>query len=200
MPHPFRRLVRVSCARASFVLAALCLAAGAAHAQDISVGLGAGVDRGRVDCVPLFECDHNASFGKAFVGYRLRDAVDLQAVYFDAGHFKGGDVTPVFGTQFGGTFKVSGFGVTAGYRWDVAPAWSVAARAGAASVRTRFDYVNAGYGSVSKNTLEPLIGVGVAYALTPSVRIGLDYDLSRFKVYTTHGVLQMLGAAVQFSF
>lgn len=61
--------------------------------------------------------------------------------FFDAGRFKGGDTTPL-GTQFGGTFKVNGFGLTAGYRWEFAPLWSVAARAGVASVRTRFDYAN----------------------------------------------------------
>ncbi len=199
MTNLLRRPVRLAAARSVFAFAALLSAAGAASAQNFSVGIGAGVDRGRVDCVPLFDCDRSGSFAKAFVGYRLDGATELQAVYFDGGHFKGGDVTPL-GIQFGGTFKVSGFGLTAGHRWDFAPSWSVTARAGAASVRTRFDYANALAADVSKTTLEPLVGIGVAYAITPNVRVGIDYDETRFKVYTKHGSLRMLGAAVQFSF
>jgi opacity protein-like surface antigen len=175
------------------------LAGGGALAADFSAGVGAGSDRGRVDCVASFECDHSGAFAKAFIGYRWSDAVDLQLLYFDAGHFKGGDTTPL-GTEFGGTFKVNGFGLSAGYRWNIAPAWSVTARAGAASVRTRFDYANDLAGSVSKTTLQPLAGIGIAYALTPQLRVGVDYDVTRFKVHTTRGSLQMLGLAAQFSF
>ncbi len=176
------------------------LAAGAsASAGDFSIGVGAGADRGRVDCVASFDCDRSGSFAKVFAGYRWSDAVDLQVLYFDAGHFKGGDTTPL-GTRFGGTFKVDGLGLTVGYRWDVAPAWSVTARAGAASVKTRFDYANDLAASVSKTTLQPLAGLGIAYAVTPQLRIGVDYDVTRFKVHTTRGPLQMLGVAAQFSF
>jgi len=32
------------------------------------------------------------------------------------------------------------------------------------------------------------------------VRLSLDYDLTRFKVHTTRGPLQMLSLAVQYSF
>jgi hypothetical protein len=32
------------------------------------------------------------------------------------------------------------------------------------------------------------------------VRLSLDYDLTRFKVHKTHGSLQMLGFAAQYSF
>jgi hypothetical protein len=181
------------------IVAAGLASAGSAAADDFSAGVGGGADRGHVDCVSSFACDRSATFAKAFVGYRWGDAVELQALYFDAGHFKGGDITPL-GSEFGGTFKVSGFGLSAGYRWVVAPAWSVTARAGAASVRTRFDYANDLASSVSKTTLQPLAGIGIAYAVTPQWRVGVDYDVSRFKVHTTRGPLQMLGLAAQFSF
>ena len=170
-----------------------------AAAADFSVGLSAGADQGRVDCVASFPCERRSSHLKLSAGYQLAPAVEVQAVYFDAGRFKGGDTVPG-GSEFGGRFKVSGIGLTAGYRWDVAPLWSLTARAGLASVRTRFEYANTVWGSVSKSTAQPLFGIGVAYAITPSVRVGLDYDASRFKVHTTQGRLQMLGVAAQFSF
>lgn len=170
-----------------------------AGAADFSVGLSAGADQGRVDCVASFPCERRSSHFKLSAGYQLAPAVEVQAVYFDAGRFKGGDPVPG-GSEFGGRFKVSGIGLTAGYRWDVAPLWSLTARAGLASVRTRFEYANTVWGSVSKSTAQPLFGIGVAYAITPAVRVGLDYDASRFKVHTTQGRLQMLGVAAQFSF
>jgi opacity protein-like surface antigen len=179
--------------------AAALLAAGAASGTDFSVGVGAGTDRGRVDCVAAFPCDRDSAHWKLFAGYQLSQAVDLRAVWFDAGHFQGGDTTPL-GTPFGGTFKVNGFGLTGGYRWEFAPSWSLAGRAGFASVRTRFDYANAAFGSASKTTAQPLWGLGVGYAITPSMRLSLDYDATRFKVHTTRGSLQMLGVAVQYSF
>ena len=179
--------------------ACVCLIAGAASAADFSVGLGAGLDRGRVDCVASFACDRSSSHWKLTGGYRLAEAVDLQAVWFDGGRFKGGDTTPL-GTEFGGTFKVAGIGLSAGYRWDLAPGWSVVVRGGAASVRTRFVYENSAYGSASKTTLQPLAGAGLAYEISKGLRVGIDYDVTRFKVHTRNGSLQMLGLAAQYSF
>jgi OOP family OmpA-OmpF porin len=209
--------LRTAAPRLAF--AALAVGFAGAHAAGFSIGAGAGVDRGRVDCVASFPCDRSSTHAKVFVGYRLTDNVELQAVYFDAGHFDGGDTAPgtpvppvVDGTvraaevvapvafEFGGRFKVSGFGVTAGYRWDLAPAWSLTARAGVASVRTRFDYANPDWGTAAKTTTQPLLGLGVAYAVTPALRLGIDYDLTRFKVHTTNGPLQMLGLTAQYAF
>ena len=197
-PKSNGRLTLRSRVRWLFAAAAL-IGAGAASAADFSVGLGAGADRGRVDCVASFPCDRGSAHWKLFAGYQLSEAVDVQAVGFDAGRFKGGDTTPL-GTEFGGTFKVSGFGLTGGYRWQFAPSWSLAGRAGLAAVRTRFDYANAAFGSASKTTVQPLLGLGLAYAITPAVRLSLDCDVTRFKVHTTRGSLQMLGLAAQYSF
>ena len=182
------------------VLAAVALfASHAATAADFSVGIGGGVDRGKVDCVASFPCDRSSGHAKFYGAYQLGEAFDLQLMYFDAGHFKGGDTTPL-GTEFGGTFKVSGVGFTGGYRWTFAPSWSASARIGLASVRTKFNYATPFSGSVSETTTQPLGGLGIAYAVTPAIRVGFDYDVTRLKVYKTRGPLQMLGVAAQFSF
>lgn len=88
--------------------AAALPAAGAAS----GAGVGAGTDRGRVDCVAAFACDRNSAHWKLFAGYQLGQAVEVRAVWFDAGHFQRGDTTPL-GTPFGGTFKVDGFAPSA---------------------------------------------------------------------------------------
>ena len=192
-PVTLRSGVGWLCAAAALTGAPLVAAA------DFSVGVGAGADRGRGECVASFPCDRRSGHWKLFAGYQVSETVDVQAVFFDAGRFKGGDTTPL-GTEFGGTFKVSGFGVTGGYRWAFAPSWSLGGRAGLAAVRTRFDYANTAFGSASKTTLQPLVGLGLAVAITPTVRLSLDYDATRFKVHTTRGSLQMLGLAAQYSF
>jgi opacity protein-like surface antigen len=178
------------------------LAMQSSNAADFSLGIGAGGDHGRVDCVAAYECDRSSSHVKLTAAYLVSDTLDLQLAYFDAGKFKGGDLTPLLGTPFGGSFKVSGVGLTVGYRYGFAPQWSATARAGLSSMRTRFDYASpfSAIASVSETKVEPLIGLGIGYAVTPSIRIGLDYDLTRFKVYSTQGPLHMLGLAAQFSF
>jgi len=190
----------VSKLAARIVAAALGLTGLAtATAADFSVGIGGGVDRGRVDCVASFPCDRSSSHFKLTGAWRFADAWDAQLAYFSAGRFQGGDPIPG-GGEFGGTFRVDGVGLSAGYRWDFAPGWSAVARFGATSMRTRFEYANALLPDVSKSTLQPLAGIGVGYAITPSVRVGIDYDVTRFKVYTKNGSLRMLGVAAQFSF
>lgn len=191
-------LAALSCA-VGLAAAACGLFAGAAVAADFSIGVGAGADHGKVDCVESFVCDRSSAYAKLTGSYRLAEAVDLQAMVFSAGKFKGGNTTPL-GTDFGGSFKVRGFGLTAGYRLDLAPGWSATARAGVAAVRTRFEHENDAWGSASKTRLQPLVGIGIGYAVTPAVTVGIDYDVTRFKVHTQQGVLQMLGLAVRHSF
>jgi hypothetical protein len=202
MTHLFPRPNALSAraCRARWLLAAAGLiGGGAAPAADFSVGLGVGADQGRVGCIASAPCDRRSTQWKLVAGYHVSDVIELQALYFDAGHFSGGNTAPL-GTEFGGRFKVNGFGMTAGYRWAFAPAWSLAARAGLASVRTRFDYANPAWGNARQATTQPLLGLGIGYAVTPALLVGIDYDVTRFKVHTTRGPLQMFSLSSQFSF
>lgn len=197
-PFSLGRVALSNALRASVAVLA-CIGAAAVAAQGFSVGVAAGPDRGRVDCVASFPCDRASTQFKLGGAWNFADAWDVQLAYFRAGSYRGGDPIPSVG-EFGGIFRVDGVGLSAGYRWTFAPGWSAIARLGAASMRTRFEYANALAGDVSKTTLQPLGGVGVGYAITPAVRIGVDYDVTRFKVYRTQGSLRMLGVAAQFSF
>ena len=185
--------------------ASLLLAAGvltplpARASNDFSIGVGAGAARGRVDCVASFPCDRSGTSASVAAAWRFGNGFDLRAQYFGAGSFKGGDTSPL-GTEFGGTFKVGAIGFTSGYTWTFAPAWDLSGRLGFASVRTRFDYASPFAGSASKTTTQPLGGVSLGYAVTPQIRLGLDYDATRFKVHTTHGPLQTVGLSAQYSF
>jgi hypothetical protein len=183
------------CALTAAACAAACVSA---HAGDFSVGAGGGVDRGKADCVATYPCDRGSAHAKLFVGYEPVPNVELQALAFDAGHFDGGDTTPL-GTPFGGRFKVRGVGLAAGYRWGFAPDWSLKGQLGVATVRTRF-YAAPFGGQASESTTQPLLGLSLGWRVAPNLRLSLDYDETRFKVYTTHGSLRMFGLAAQFSF
>ena len=195
-----RPLLPLLLARRGLVAAAAaCAFTAAASAQSYSIGIGGGTDRGRVDCVASFPCDRSATHFKLTGTWRFADAWDAQLAYIGAGRFQGGDPIPA-GGEFGGTFRLDGVALSAGYRWDFAPQWSAVARLGAASMRTRFEYANALAGDVSESTVQPFAGIGIGYAITPTLRVGIDYDLTRFKVHTRNGSLRMLGLAAQYSF
>jgi hypothetical protein len=178
---------------------AAVLAAGAAHAGDFSLGAGIAASHGKGRCVDSFSCDRSSGGGKLFGAWRVDDALDVQAVYFGGHRFEGGDTTPL-GTEFGGRFEVDGFGLSVGYRWTFAPAWSLTGRAGIAGVRTRFDYADEGLSTASKTTAQPLAGLRLGWQASPQTLLGLDYDVTAFKVHTTRGRLQMLGVSAQFTF
>lgn len=185
--------------RYALAAAACAVASMTVHAGDFSVGAGAGVDRGKADCVAAYACDHGSAHAKLFVGYAPAQNIELQALAFDAGHFDGGDTTSL-GTPFGGRFKVTGVGIAAGYRWGFAPDWSLKAQVGIAQVRTRFDYAAPFTGDTSETSTQPLLGLSLAWRVAPNVQLSLDCDETRFKAYTSHGSLRMLGLAAQFSF
>jgi Outer membrane protein beta-barrel domain len=189
------RLNRVRCAWGAI----LSLASVWSHAGDFSVGAGAGVVRGKTDCVDAYACDHGSTHAKLFLGYRVADGIELQAVYFDGGKFDGGDISPL-GTAFGGRFKVDALGLAAGYRWSFAPGWSLKGQLGVASVRTHFDYAAPFSGEASKTTTQPLVGLSLGYAIAPNWQLSLDVDETRFEVHTTRGSLRMLGVAAQYAF
>lgn len=178
---------------------AALLGCGATRAADFSIGAGGGASRGKVDCLAAFPCDRGDSSFKLFAGYQLTPEIDVRLGYFGGNRFKGADVSPL-GTPFSGTFKVSGLGLTGGYLWRFAPAWSLQGRLGVASVRTRFDYAAPFSGSAGKTTTQLTGGLALGYDVTPAVRVGLDLDATGFKAHDTRGSLRTFGLFVQYAF
>jgi len=189
---------RARCLMTAAMLVSTTAAAPAA-AADFTVGAGAGAVNGRVDCVDSFPCDRSSSSWKLFAGWRPNELTEIQVIGFGGDRFKGGDIAPG-GTAFGGSFKVEGSGLTGGYRWAFAPAWSLVGRAGLANVHTRFAYAASSLGEVGKTTVQPLAGLGLTWQLTPVVGIALEDDITRFKAHDTHGTLHTLGIAAQVAF
>ncbi|CAN5473540.1 hypothetical protein BH10PSE17_BH10PSE17_02390 [soil metagenome] len=188
------RLRRIAC-----LLALIVSSAPPAWAEGFSVGVGAGLTNGRVDCVDTRSCDHSDGGWQLSAGYAVDEHIDIRATWFDAGHFEGGNLASNI-LPFGGRFKVTGIGLTAGYGLDIATDWRMTGRAGIAAVRTRFNPDDPAEGSSRKTLPQPLFGLDLAYQAAPGVQVGLGYDLTRFKVHTTRGALQTFGAFARYSF
>lgn len=186
-------------ARPAALFLALTVAAGVAEAGDFSLGFGAGATHGRGRCVDSMPCDRSSAAAKLSGNWRFDERLDAQVVYLGGNSFKGGDTTPL-DTEFGGRFEVEGIGLTVGWRWPLATDWSLTARAGVAAVRTRFEYADDAVRTARKSTAQPLAGLRLAWQATPQFGIGLDYDLTRLKVHSTRGSLQILGLAAQISY
>jgi opacity protein-like surface antigen len=169
-----------------------------AGAVDLSIGATAGAAQGHTDCLAAQPCDHSGGFGRLEATGRFDGGLEVNASYFHAGTFKGRDQQDQ--AIYGGDFQVGAVGLTAGYAWRFEPAWRLQARAGVAGVRTHFRYDDPFSGTADKTTLQPLAGVGLAYTVTPSLDLGVDYDETRFIVHESRGPLRMLGVSIQYKF
>ena len=167
---------KLSLALTTLAAVAAAAASGSARAaEDMYVGAGIGL-RSHTDlnCATGAECDRNGNgSGKIFFGKDLTDTWGAEAFAFRLGKASGtvgspaGDVT--------GNVKAEGLGVAGTARAQVSD-FTFKARLGAAYVHGRTSY-DAG-GSDSKNTLAPVVGVGVSYALNKQWSLNADVDQS----------------------
>ncbi|CAN5148838.1 hypothetical protein BH09PSE6_BH09PSE6_08300 [soil metagenome] len=172
----------------------------AADPAPFYLGGAIGLNNGRVDCLEDFKCDHTDKALKLFGGYLVTPETELQLTWFNAGHFNGGNVAPL-GTRFGGEFGVTGWAFTGGYRYALQPGVTLVARGGLSLVRANFDYSNPAYGGdKSKTTAQPYGGLSALYSVTPQIKVGLDYDLTRFKAHRDNGLLQTFSLSAQYAF
>ena len=162
-------------------LVAAATAGSARAADDMYVGAGIGV-RSHVDlnCAAGAACDRNGNAsGKIFFG----------------------KATGTVGSPAGnvpGSVKAEGLGVAGTARLNYGD-FTAKARLGAAYVHGRTSY-DAG-GSDSKNSLAPLVGVGVSYALNKQWSLNADLDVVRAKFSSQEKAstqLYTLGASYRF--
>jgi hypothetical protein len=164
------------------------------------LGAGFGLNNGRIDCLEEFKCDHTDKSEKLFGGWLLDPSIELQVTWYNAGHFNGGNVTPL-GTHFGGEYGITGWAFTGGYRYALQPDITLIARGGVTFTRVNFDYLLPDYGSDKrKTTAQPYGGLTALMSVTPVIKVGLDYDLTRFKAHRDTGLLQTFGLSAQYAF
>ena len=179
-------------------LVAAATAGSARAADDMYVGAGIGV-RSHVDlnCAAAANCDRNGNAsGKIYFGKDLTDTWGAEAFAFRVGKATGTVGSPAGDVP--GNVKADGLGV-AGTARALVNDFTFKARLGAAYVHGRTSY-DAG-GSDSKNTLAPVVGAGVSYALNKQWSLNADVDVVRAKYSSQEKAstqLYTLGASYRF--
>ncbi|MFZ5583947.1 MAG: outer membrane beta-barrel protein [Pseudomonadota bacterium] len=117
----------------------------------------------------------DTAFG-ALVGYKATSYLNLEAGYLDLGKYK----VSVDGEH--GSAKISGFTLNALWKLQVSPQWTLFAKTGIMAARAKGEVQTTGASySEKKNSVVPVIGIGVDYAVDRN--------------WTVRGQYQDIGAA-----
>lgn len=184
-------------------LAALALAAGA-HAQTTNTNSGQphtygllslGQSRLNVDCNGVQACDKSATGGKAVLGYAFGNGLSLEGGYSHFGKFRASN----------GPLSVSGkpeaLSLSGAYTAALTPDWGLTGRLGVARVRTKL-HADTGLlsGSDTESKTQPIVGLGLNYAITPAARIELGVDATRAQVQGERSNLRLVSLGGRFAF
>lgn len=168
--------------KTTLTLVALLLAAGA-HAQSSGRTTSAAHTYGllslgqghlNADCTGVQACDRNATGGKAMVGYAFGNGFSVEGGYTSFGKFRASQ-GPV-----GLSARPEAASLSGAFTANLTPDLGLVGRAGVARVRTKLNAeVGTLSGSDSESKTQPIVGLAVNYALTPSTRVELGVDATR---------------------
>jgi OmpA-OmpF porin, OOP family len=165
----------------SIAIGLALLAATAVQAQGY-VGGGLGWGNVSVDCS---DCDKSSTGGKLYGGYRLGNALAVEAMYVKVWRAGTLDVSPIPMTV-DAELKATGYGLGVAYFMPLGSQWNAVARLGVmrnegdvkltASAKGMTDSV-----SEAKTGTFAYFGFGVGYSLTPALALTGEADFSRVK-------------------
>jgi OOP family OmpA-OmpF porin len=143
------------------------VACNAALAQ-VYVGGSVGLTQQSANCSGWSSCDKSDTGLKLYGGYKLTKAWALELGYNDFGSVS------LRSGPFSGSYSATALSAGGAFFLTLAPKLTGIARFGLASVDG--DYSAPGGGS-SESSIEPYVGLGIAYTLTPKLSLtgGFDY-------------------------
>lgn len=187
--------------KTALTLAALVLAVGAQAQTNFTstphtYGLfSLGQSHLNADCSGLQTCDRNATGGKAMFGYSFGNGFALEGGYTHFGTFHASQ-GPV-----GLSVKPEAVSLSGAYTAALSQDWGLVGRLGVAQVRTK---LNADVGSLSgsdhESKTQPIVGLAVNYALTPSTRLELGVDATRAQYQGERSNLRMVSLGARMAF
>lgn len=189
--------------KTAITLAALLLAV-AAQAQSINQNsnqphsyglLSLGQSHLNVECSGVQRCDRNATGGKAMLGYSFGNGFALEGGYTNFGKFRASLDT------LGLSARPEALSIGGAYTAALSPDWGLVGRLGLARVRTKL-HADAGVltGSDSESKTQPIAGLAVNYALTPSSRIELGLDATRAQYQGERSTVRMVSLGARMAF
>jgi OmpA-OmpF porin, OOP family len=163
------------------------------------VGITGGASR-LDDCNSSFDSCDKAAFGlKVYGGYKFTPNIALEAAYADLGKFNASGPSG----SFSGSTKLSAFSVGGAFFYELVPNVTAIARLGLASGKVKLvaDIPSKNFStSDTENKINPYLGVGLGYSLTPSWSINGTLDLNRMKFDGITKNTFMLGAGISYGF
>lgn len=175
------------------VALAWCVASTGAWAQAY-VGGSLGWGHVPTDCTADYRCQENDVGYKLYVGY-----ADTAAVAAELGLIQFGKAR-LTATASSGRIEVKGRAITLAlaFRAQLAGGLQGVARVGAASVtmseRSNFGLADQG------TTLQPYLGLGLEYALTPALKGSVSADVTEGRTERDRGNFLLVGAGLQYGF
>lgn len=184
----------------SLVIAA-ALVAGAAHAGEADskaygyVNVAAGRSHINADCSGVASCSNNSSATKVIGGYRFANGFGLEGGFVNFGKYSAADVSvqeelKASAMTFGGIYTA-----------ELGSGWGVNIRLGMAQVKTKYDGIlgkSITYASESATKLYS--GLGLQYAVTPSVKLELALDATKASFDGATGNLRLVTFGATFGF
>jgi OOP family OmpA-OmpF porin len=161
---------------------------------DSYVGLAAGVSNQDVNCSGWNTCDKGDTGFKLYGGHRLSKHTAIELGYTDFGSV---------GLSFGGisgSYSASALSTGGAFFLPLAPKFTGIARAGLAYVDTDYSGGVFGIGSGSESSIEPYIGFGLAYALTPKLSLTGSFDYMRADYPRGSGSARLFGLGLSLAF
>ena len=147
------------------------------------------------DCSGVLSCDRTGVGGKAMFGYAFGNGFALEGGYTNFGKFRASDGT------VGLSARPEALSIGGAYTAALTPEWGVVGRAGLAHVRTKLR-ADAGTltGSDSESKTQPIVGLAVNYALTPSTRIELGVDATRAQYQGERSNVRLVSLGARMAF
>lgn len=177
------------------LLTSLSAACSAQH----HVGLGLGQGSFKLSCDGRVACQRDDTSVKAYLGYRLTQALSAELSYTDHG-------TSTLRTSINGAvvhtrIDHSSVGLAAVVRHPLAADWTAVGRLGISQIRTRFDnsYAGMDLGSETTHSTRPFFGLGLEYALAKGWSTVLSADLSHAKAGASEGRLRTVNVGLQYA-
>ncbi|MFG6428749.1 outer membrane beta-barrel protein [Roseateles sp. LYH14W] len=180
------------------IILAAVLAATAAHADQQAhgyIGTAGGATHINLDCTGATSCDASDTGAKLFGGYNFGNGFSLEASYMAFGKFKGADGTMSL------TIKPTAIALGAGFALPLSTDWGMNFRLGVARVKTQASAtVGAASGSQSESKAKVYAGLGVAYAISNTVKLELGVDTTEAQFAGEKGTLRLVSLAASFAF
>ena len=164
----------------------------AAHSYGL---LSLGQSRLNADCSGAQTCDKNAVGGKAMLGYDFGNGLAVEGGYTRFGRFHASD------GALGLSVKPEAVSLSGAYTAALTPDWGLTGRLGIARVRTQLHAdVGSLTGSDSESRTQPIAGLAVNYALSPSTRLELGLDATRAQYQGERSTVRMLSLGARMAF